>query len=679
MLLAVAMGLTTIMATKDVAATTSPTAANAVVGYGSFSPIASLSTSATLPATDLVQLAQADACHTPQAKNLQGQIDWWITNRPNDWAAQKSWIVTRINNFKKELLALGCNPDAPTTGTGGSSVGGGNSGGGGSSACTTKQAKTIQSQIDNMIRKNSKAWANQAPWIIRRIKDFHSELADLGCHQDEPGGGTGGSGGGSGGSGDGDACQTTDAQLVQARIDHHLVRNARDWQEQRAWIVARMKGYIDDLAELGCQVDYPAVDNGGGNSTGQGGGDDGSSGGGTGGSTSNGGSSPYDAQKWKKGSGKKIFVSPGGKGNGANSSSPRSLVSALSAANAGDEIILLPGKYGESVKVTKGGTSDKPILIRAQYPAVSMNGSQVNKATSSKRATFSKPFQVNAGNVAVIGLHFSNGSLTTSKADAPSVLFKNNHLDDIQGFSINSIGKNQTVGVIDNYLTSFSGRSGYGIRIDVAKVAHVRGNVIEGEFNHQISFKRSTKEGHIVGNLFRGCGHTCIHAGQTADYDRNDATGGTLQILNNNFIHKTYGTAQHDFKIAIRAQNFKTITISKNTFSSGWRIPVHTEYLTGNEGSGGNTGNRQYGHWGVKPQTVNIHNNRFNGGTVELNGRGTNADHIDIKNNTGSASCKRYQFNPNKYNLLNQKGLVLSTFVKNVPSIKQSGNSFTCK
>ncbi len=65
-------------------------------------------------------------------------------------------------------------------------------------------------------------------------------------------------------------------------------------------------------------------------------------------------------------SGKFIFVSPSGsdKNNGLSSKHPFKHISkALEVANPGDTIILMPGKYKENLKITKGGKKGKPIKL----------------------------------------------------------------------------------------------------------------------------------------------------------------------------------------------------------------------------------------------------------------------------------------------------------------------------
>ena len=67
-----------------------------------------------------------------------------------------------------------------------------------------------------------------------------------------------------------------------------------------------------------------------------------------------------------------VYVAPGGTGNGSPLNPFGRLADALAVAAAGDEVVLRPGTYGESVRTVRGGTSDERIVIRAEQPGTAV-------------------------------------------------------------------------------------------------------------------------------------------------------------------------------------------------------------------------------------------------------------------------------------------------------------------
>jgi MYXO-CTERM domain-containing protein len=64
---------------------------------------------------------------------------------------------------------------------------------------------------------------------------------------------------------------------------------------------------------------------------------------------------------------RQVYVSPNGNGNGSSASSPTSLSSAVSNAQPGDLVWLAAGTYSSTPpEITRAGTSDAPIVFRAQ-------------------------------------------------------------------------------------------------------------------------------------------------------------------------------------------------------------------------------------------------------------------------------------------------------------------------
>ena len=67
-----------------------------------------------------------------------------------------------------------------------------------------------------------------------------------------------------------------------------------------------------------------------------------------------------------------LYVAPGGTGNGSPLSPFGRLADALAVAAAGDEVVLRPGTYGESVRTVRSGTSDQRIVVRAEQPGTAI-------------------------------------------------------------------------------------------------------------------------------------------------------------------------------------------------------------------------------------------------------------------------------------------------------------------
>jgi hypothetical protein len=67
-----------------------------------------------------------------------------------------------------------------------------------------------------------------------------------------------------------------------------------------------------------------------------------------------------------------LFVAPGGTGNGSAANPFGRVAHALAVAAAGDEVVLRPGTYGEAVRTVRGGSVDRPLVIRAEEPGTAI-------------------------------------------------------------------------------------------------------------------------------------------------------------------------------------------------------------------------------------------------------------------------------------------------------------------
>ncbi|MBJ7260126.1 MAG: hypothetical protein JHD33_11365, partial [Chthoniobacterales bacterium] len=91
----------------------------------------------------------------------------------------------------------------------------------------------------------------------------------------------------------------------------------------------------------------------------------------------------------------------------------RALASALKSAQPGDVLVLAKGEWkDEALEITKGGTAEKPLTIRAESP-----GETILTGTSSLR--------IKAPHIVVDGLYFTRGSLAAD--DASVIHFLSHH------------------------------------------------------------------------------------------------------------------------------------------------------------------------------------------------------------------------------------------------------------
>ncbi len=98
-----------------------------------------------------------------------------------------------------------------------------------------------------------------------------------------------------------------------------------------------------------------------------------------------------------------LHVSPDGSGDGSKAS-PMSVDSAFSQARAGDELLFLDGRYQGCWELddSQSGTYDKPIVIKTQSPAVSIDCCNSGRATC---------FNFEGANyIAIDGFHLNGGS-----------------------------------------------------------------------------------------------------------------------------------------------------------------------------------------------------------------------------------------------------------------------------
>ena len=98
-----------------------------------------------------------------------------------------------------------------------------------------------------------------------------------------------------------------------------------------------------------------------------------------------------------------LHVSPEGSGDGSRAS-PMSVDSAFSQARAGDELLFLDGQYQGCWELddSQSGTYDKPIVIKAQSPAVSIDCCNSGRATC---------FNLEGANyIAIDGFRLNGGS-----------------------------------------------------------------------------------------------------------------------------------------------------------------------------------------------------------------------------------------------------------------------------
>ena len=109
-----------------------------------------------------------------------------------------------------------------------------------------------------------------------------------------------------------------------------------------------------------------------------------------------------------------LHVSPEGSGDGSRAS-PMSVDSAFSQARAGDELLFLGGQYQGCWELddSQSGTYDKPIVIKAQSPAVSIDCCNSGRATcfNLEGANYIAidGFRLNGGNYGVraVGLDYA--------------------------------------------------------------------------------------------------------------------------------------------------------------------------------------------------------------------------------------------------------------------------------
>lgn len=361
---------------------------------------------------------------------------------------------------------------------------------------------------------------------------------------------------------------------------------------------------------------------------------------------------PFAAGKWQSATGRSIFVSPNGGGDGASERSPTRFPTALARAAAGDQIILLPGSYG-NLAVNRGGSETRPLFITARNPAVrEISNGRVGLETLAKRSRVGAQMQVSASHLVIDGLEFHTAKYGIMVVgDRRELLFRNLYLDRLGAFGLTfEKGSQDTVGLVGSYLhsptTDRSDNSGirmdYGIAVWRGRNVHVRDNVFYGLFNHGVSFKQRVLDGVIAGNHFTGCGHTCIHGGQTYDHDGGDNTSGTLRIVGNRFTHASFNGGSADFSIAIRLQNVALAYIEANSFTNSWEFPIQTAYAFW--GGDLEQKRRTVGHWGQTIGRLFIRNNRFNGGQLLLESRGSGSDLYVASGNSGKLTCRQTKF-----------------------------------
>ena len=61
-----------------------------------------------------------------------------------------------------------------------------------------------------------------------------------------------------------------------------------------------------------------------------------------------------------------VYVSPSGGGNGATAAAPKKLQRAVDGSKPGDEIRLLAGDYEGKIRISSGGSTEHPVVIRAE-------------------------------------------------------------------------------------------------------------------------------------------------------------------------------------------------------------------------------------------------------------------------------------------------------------------------
>jgi hypothetical protein len=280
------------------------------------------------------------------------------------------------------------------------------------------------------------------------------------------------------------------------------------------------------------------------------------------------------------------YVSPSGGGTACSQSSPCALTTGLDRVAPGDEVVLLDGTYTTPLIVTKGGSSGKHVVVRAQ-----------NNGRAIVRVTNARVGRVFASFVTVRGIVFDGGGTggnrggmrigpgdeTTLSSTVRDVIFENNVVKDMRAACLcitsgeyNIIVRNNTISRCG--MREFWGEGFYlGNKTDPLKTVYnveIYGNDVSGFTENGVETKKYTRHVTLRDNVFRNQVLFSAYGGDPKE--GNDGTitidGHSITVYNNILYNNQAGIA--DFVIEPEAGHkiFNNIVYNGVSSSSAIRM-----------------------------------------------------------------------------------------------------------